>query len=152
MPFVIHSSIPTLEVPRYFARLRRTYLLISPVARVSQFLENQRNVKENISDFSISTVPADSLVPLGCYWTRASACTILIKFGPRIHTELAPKGLLWWNIICGIYQQNPQMTKYAGSWLFIDWQIEPRFNYHFVCSPFSPLFIMSMLPSVSVFI
>ena len=54
--------------------------------------------------------------------------------------------------ICGLCQQNPRMTKYAGSWLFIDRQIEQSFDYHFVCSPFSPLFIISMLPSVGVFI
>ena len=45
---------------------------------------NQRNFEDNMSNFVITTVPADGLAPLDA---RSYAGTVMTKFWSRIYTE-----------------------------------------------------------------
>ena len=52
------------------------FRIISPL-KCNRIIENQRNVKDNISNFPFSTVPADG--------ARTSAGTVMTKFVFRIY-------------------------------------------------------------------
>ena len=60
------------------------WIMWSTGKMLHKIIEGGRNYTKNVSDFVVSRVPADGLAPLGA---RASAGTIIIKFGSRIYMQ-----------------------------------------------------------------
>ena len=56
-------------------------------------MESQRNMNCNLSNFSISTAPADSLAQLG---DRPSAGEVMTKFTSHVYMGPAPQGFNSW--------------------------------------------------------
>ena len=63
---------------------------------VFDLINGQRDNERNISNFAISTVPADGPAPLGA---RSSAGTVMTKFGSCISTAAA---LEWLPTMCTV--------------------------------------------------
>ena len=66
---------------------------------------NQPYLKGNVSDYAVTTAPADGLAPLGA---RPSADRVMAKFGFWTSTELALGGLTHWLQRCIRNLLDPQ--------------------------------------------
>ena len=72
-------SILALKMLRQLM-VRRSFWMMWPVRqRIMESLKNQGSLEENMSNFSVSTVPADCLTTLGA---KASAGITITKFLP----------------------------------------------------------------------
>ena len=70
----------------------------------------QRNSEGNIPYVVVNTVHADGLAPLGA---RASACTVMTKFGSCIHKGLTHGGLTVWELL--VQRTNSSMLLNGSS-------------------------------------
>ena len=72
------ERVSTRQVLWALLRSRRSFWMISSSPQRWYGIQNYWKLKENLFIFSVSTVPADGLAPLGA---RTSAGTVMTKFG-----------------------------------------------------------------------
>ena len=83
-------------MPRDFNRFCRPFWITSSGHRKRRW---NRNIEENVSNYTVSSVPADELAPLGA---KASAGTMMTKFG--FHIFMGPAMESW----CVVKPLSPQ--------------------------------------------